>query len=54
LTELVGLKRFIGTVTEKCPSRLTARNTRTCSHPSPKVTKTQRIVTHGFKLRNSG
>jgi hypothetical protein len=41
LTELMELQRFIGTVTEKCPSRLTARNTRTFSHPSPKVTKSQ-------------
>jgi hypothetical protein len=41
LTELVDLKWFIGTVTEKYPSRLTARNTRTFSHPSPKVTKSR-------------
>jgi hypothetical protein len=40
----VDLKRFIGTVTEKCPSRPTARHTRAFSHPSPKVTKSQEVL----------
>jgi hypothetical protein len=46
----VNLKRFIGTVAETCPSRLTTCYTRGFRQPSPKMTMTQDVLARTVEI----
>jgi hypothetical protein len=54
LTEDTDLKRFFGEITEKCSSHITNWNIKTFRQPSPKVTKSQDVLTRAGRMRAVG